>query len=142
MSVWFGQDFSFVQRKFIFNLSLLVFLNLLVKPFYILGIDTEILDRVGQSEYGTYFALMNLSFLLNIFMDMGIVNFNTSNIAKHQQLVSKHFATVFSIRILLSGFYVIICLAAAYLLSYNIIEIKLLIPICINQILVGFILFK
>jgi len=130
-----------VQRKFIFNLGLLVFLNLLVKPFYILGIDTEILDRVGQSEYGTYFALMNLSFLLNIFMDMGIVNFNTSNIAKHQQLVSKHFATVFSIRLLLSVFYVIICLMAAWLLSYNMLELKLLIPICINQVLVGFILY-
>ena len=130
-----------MQRKFIFNLGLLVFLNLLVKPFYILGIDTEILDRVGQSEYGIYFALMNLSFLLNIVLDMGIVNFNTSNIAKHQQLVSKHFSTVFSIRIFLSFFYFIICLGVAAILDYTSLEMTLLVPICINQILVGFILY-
>jgi len=130
-----------VQRKFIFNLGLLIFLNLLVKPFYILGIDTEVLVRVGQSEYGTYFALMNLSFLFNIFMDMGIVNFNTNNIAKNPQLVSKHLSRIVTVRFALSVVYIIICLAAAFLLAYSKEERGLLTLICINQILAGFILF-
>lgn len=130
-----------MKNKFIFNLSLLIFLNLLVKPFYIIGIDTEILNRVGQQEYGLYFALMNLSFLLNIFMDLGIVNFNTSNISKHQQLVSKHFSTIFSVRLILSILYIGICLVSASILGYGNNTFGLLIPICINQILVGSVLY-
>ena len=130
-----------MQRKFLFNLSLLVFLNLLVKPFYILGIDTEILDRVGQAEYGLYFALMNLSFILNIFLDMGTVNFNTSTIAKHEHLVSKHFGSMISVRLMLSAFYILVCLSVFFILGYPLHHLELLLPICLNQILSGFILY-
>ncbi len=79
--------------------------------------------------------------MFNIFMDMGIVNFNTSNIAKNEQLVSKHFSSIFSIRLILSFFYFTLCIMAAVFLAYNEMQIALLIPICINQILVAFILY-
>lgn len=130
-----------MQRKFVFNLILLVFLNLLIKPFYILGIDTEILERVGQAEYGIYFALMNLSFLLNIFLDMGIVNFNTNYIARHHHLVSKHFSKILGLRIALVILYLVICGIVALIFGYEGRSLYLLLPICINQILAGLILF-
>ena len=41
-----------MKKKFIWNLLLVLILNLLIKPFYILGIDAEIINRVGPSVYG------------------------------------------------------------------------------------------
>ena len=32
-----------MKKKFVSNLILVLFLNLLIKPFYILGIDAEVL---------------------------------------------------------------------------------------------------
>ena len=130
-----------MQRKFLLNLILLVFLNLLVKPFYILGIDTEFIERLGQEVYGNYFALLNLSILLNIFLDFGIVNFNTGNIARHQHLVGKYFKNVMGLRFVLAVIYLLFTLVAALLLGYTSENLTLLILLCFNQILAGFILY-
>ena len=54
------------------SLSLLIGLNLLVKPLWILGIDRPVQNIVGHEAYGTYFALFNLTLILNILLDMGI----------------------------------------------------------------------
>jgi len=62
-----------MKQKFVRNLLFLVLLNLIIKPFYILGIDAGVQNAVGAQEYGLYFALFNLSFLLNIFSDLGII---------------------------------------------------------------------
>jgi O-antigen/teichoic acid export membrane protein len=130
-----------MQRKFLLNLILLVFLNLLVKPFYILGIDTEFIERLGQEVYGNYFALLNLSILLNIFLDFGIVNFNTGNIARHQQLVGKYFKNVMGLRFLLAIIYLLFTLVAALFLGYTSEHLGLLTILCFNQVLAGFILY-
>ena len=108
-----------MQRKFLYNLALLVCLNLLVKPFYILGVETEFIERLGQGEYGTYFALFNLSILTSIFLDFGIVNFNTGNIARNQALVSKHFSHIMGLRMALALLYGLITLLAGMILGYQ-----------------------
>src|SRR5690606_8026325 len=83
-----------MQRKFITNLALLLLLNLLIKPFWIFGIDRTVQNMLGAEVYGKYYALLNFSFLLNILLDAGITNFNNKNISQHQHLVSKHFAGI------------------------------------------------
>ncbi|MDR1761211.1 MAG: hypothetical protein LBR55_02050, partial [Bacteroidales bacterium] len=60
-----------MKRTFIINLILLVFLNILVKPFWIFGIDRTVQNTVGAHDYGIYAALFSLSIILNIFLDMG-----------------------------------------------------------------------
>ncbi|MEQ8324169.1 MAG: polysaccharide biosynthesis C-terminal domain-containing protein [Vicingaceae bacterium] len=130
-----------MQRKFISNLVLLVFLNLLVKPFYILGIDTEFIIRLGQSSYGSYFALLNLSILMNIFLDFGIVNFNTGTIARNEILLNKHFKHIMGLRMALAGIYVLITLLLGLVLGYGQGSLYLLLLLCLNQVLAGFILY-
>ena len=51
-----------MQKKYLKNLALLIFLNLLVKPFWILGVDREVQNVVGTSEYGFYSVILNFSF--------------------------------------------------------------------------------
>ena len=70
-----------MKRKFVTNLALVLFLNLLVKPFWIFGIDRTVQNVVGSEGYGFYFSLFSLSLLLNIFLDFGITNFNNRSIA-------------------------------------------------------------
>ena len=130
-----------MQRKFLFNLALLVLLNLLVKPFYILAVDTEFIVRLGQEVYGAYFALFNLSILTNIFLDFGTVNFNTGNIARNENLVTKHFSHILSLRMALAMLYVLISLLTGLILGYRGVSIYHLFLLCINQVLAGFILY-
>ena len=90
-----------MKKKFLSNLILVLLLNVVIKPFYIIGIDAEILKITEQDSpgsYGTYFSLLSLSFIFNIILDMGVNNFNTRNIAQNNQLLQKHFSR--SVRVL------------------------------------------
>ena len=55
-----------MQRKFLTNLGLMLFLNLLIKPVWIFAIDRNVQNVVGAMDYGFYFDLLNFSFLFNI----------------------------------------------------------------------------
>ncbi len=130
-----------MQKKFLSNLGLLLLLNLLVKPLYILGIDAEVQNRVGQESYGIYFALLNLSFVFNILIDLGINNFNNRNISQNEQLIGKHFSKLFSAKALLAFLYAAVTLLLGLVLGYRSGEFWILGVLVFNQVLVSFILF-
>jgi len=129
-----------MQKKFILNLLFVLLLNVIVKPFYILGIDAEVLKQTGE-DYGIYFSLLGLTFILNIFLDIGIVNFNTKNIAQHQHLLQKHFSGIITLRLLLSLVYFVLVFGVAWALDYPKEYYTLLAILAFNQVLVGFILY-
>jgi len=54
----YGLVKKLMKRKFITNLALVIFLNLLVKPFWIFGIDRTVQNVVGAESYGLYFSLL------------------------------------------------------------------------------------
>ncbi|NBP74833.1 MAG: polysaccharide biosynthesis protein, partial [Crocinitomicaceae bacterium] len=58
----------------------MIFLNLLIKPLAIFGIDASVQNEVGFIQYGTYFSLLNLSLILNILLDLGLNNYTTKQI--------------------------------------------------------------
>lgn len=126
-----------MQKTFLSNLILIVLLNLLVKPFYILGIDAEVQNRVGAEVYGNYFALLNFSFLLNILLDFGITNFNNRNIAQNPQLIQKHFGKLLGIRMSLFIIYTISTLGFGLFIGYSKAQIYLLSLLVFNQFLVA-----
>jgi len=130
-----------MRKKFITNLLFLLVLNFLIKPFYILGIDAEIINRVGAETYGLYFSLFNFSFLFNIFLDFGINNFNTKNIAQNEHLLSKYFSKLFSLKLLLVVGYVLLILCAGFLWGYSEYDLGLLFILALNQGLVAIILY-
>ena len=127
-----------MKKKFLSNLVLIIFLNLIIKPFYILGIDAEIINRVGELDYGIYFSIINLTFLFNIFLDLGINNFNVTNLAQHSFLLKKHFSKIIPLKILLGVVYFLIVSCVGYFLDYN---IKILMFLLFNQFLAVFLLF-
>jgi len=130
-----------MQRKFLTNLGLLLFLNLLIKPVWIFGIDLNVQRLVGVGDYGFYFVILNFSFLFNIILDLGITNFNNRNIAQHNHLLNKHFSGILVVKLLLGLAYVIIAFIIALILRYSADQFRLLAWLALNQFLLSFILY-
>ena len=131
-----------MQKKFITNLALLLLLNLLIKPIWMLGIDREVQNVISNSaDYGVYFALFNFSFLFNIFLDFGITNFNNKNIAQNNQLLTKHLSSILILKFMLAGIYMVIALSIGFAIGYSSNQLWMLFLLAFNQFLVSFILY-
>ncbi len=131
-----------MQNRFIKNIIFLLFLNLLVKPFWILGIDREVQNLLGDASYGTYQALFNFSYLFYILLDLGITNFNSRAVAQDPKNLSKHFGGLTEIKLLLGLLYAVVISVVGYFCGYNEgLKLKLLFWCGLNQILLSFILF-
>lgn len=130
-----------MKRKFITNLGFLLFLNLLVKPFWIFGIDRTVQNIAAPGEYGFYFTILNFTFLFNILLDVGITNFNNRNIAQNNHLLNKHFSGITMLRLLLGIVYFVILFIVALAIGYDSRQMYFLALLGINQFLVSFILY-
>ncbi|MDR4987893.1 MAG: oligosaccharide flippase family protein [Bacteroidales bacterium] len=130
-----------MQGKFVRNLSLLLVLNLLIKPFWILGIDRSVQNTVGAEEYGFYFAVFNFSFLFNILLDFGITNFNNKNIAQNNHLLTKYLSNLLVLKLLLFLVYIAVTLSGALFINYSQEQIRLLYFLGLNQFLISMILY-
>lgn len=130
-----------MKKKFATNLLLLLALNLLVKPFWIFGIDRTVQNVVGAADYGIFFALLNFSLLLNILLDFGLTNYNNREISRHSQMLPRFFSNMLVIKLLLSIGYAIICFAFALIVGYSGRQLYLLSFLVLNQFLSSLILY-
>ncbi|NRA49561.1 MAG: oligosaccharide flippase family protein [Phaeodactylibacter sp.] len=83
-----------MKREFLINIIFLLTANLLIKPFYLFGIDRTVQNTVEGDGYGLYFTLFNFTFIFQIVNDFGIQNFNNRNIAQHRHLIDKYFPNI------------------------------------------------
>ena len=130
-----------MQKKFLTNLALLLFLNLLVKPFWVLGIDRSVQNAVGAADYGFYFSILNFSFLFNILLDFGVTNFNNRNIAQNNHLLNKHFSSILMLKFMLLGVYLLVTFSVGLIIGYDSAQFKMLGWVTFNQFLLSFILY-
>ena len=130
-----------MRKKFIINIIILIGLNLLIKPFWIFGIDRTVQNTVDAQTYGLYLALFNFSFIFNMMLDVGITNFNNRSLARDSAFLKESFSRIFSLKIILFVFYFILMLIIGICIGYNKMQIQLLIPLLFNQFLSLFILF-
>ena len=131
-----------MQNRFIKNIIFLLFLNLLVKPFWILGIDREVQNLLGDASYGTYQAIFNFSYLFYILLDLGITNFNSRSVAQDPKTLSQRFGGLTEIKLLLGLLYAVVIFVVGYFCGYNEgLKLKLLFWCGLNQILLSFVLY-
>ena len=126
---------SVIRKTFLANLLLVVGLNLLVKPLYVLVVEAHVQDTVGPEEFGLYFALINLSFIFNIIPDVGITNWNNRLIARWGFVPTTRLHQLLGIRLMLGFLYVALCLSIALMLHYSSREVYLLLILALNQVL-------
>ncbi len=129
------------QKKFVTNIAFLIVLNLLIKPFWPLGIEPAVQNAVGNASYGEYAILFNFSFLLNIILDFGVTQFNNKNIAQNNHLLTKHFSSLFSLKLVLGIAYFIVTVSLGFILGYDFRYMKLLSVLAVNQFLISMILY-
>jgi O-antigen/teichoic acid export membrane protein len=130
-----------MQKKFITNLAILLFFNLLVKPFWTLGIEPAVQEQVGNHNFGEFSALFNFSFLLNIILDFGITNFNNKNIAQNNHLLTKHFSSLFVLKLILAVIYILGSIVVGLAIGYDTRLTKLLLILGFNQFLISMVLY-
>jgi O-antigen/teichoic acid export membrane protein len=127
------------KKKFIFDLAILLVLNLLIKPFWTIIIEPKVQGQLGDADYGKYFTIFNLCLVLSIFLDFGLTNFNNKNIAQNSQLLSKHFSKMLGLKFALGFFYIAVSFVVGFLiLGFN---LKLLMLLGLNSFFLSFILF-
>ena len=127
-----------MQGKFLSSLLLSLVLNILIKPISLFGIDAAVQNRVGATEYGLYFSLLNLSVLFNILIDLGINNYTIRTMAQDPLMATKHVGRVLVLRGLLFGVYAAFTLLLAVFIGYRGYEIQLMGVLVFNQLLIMF----
>ena len=129
------------KRSFVGNLLLLLSLNLLIKPFWIFGIDVSVQNMVDTESYGIYFTLLNLTFIFNTLLDMGTTSFNNRSIARDKNFLAENFSRILTLRLLLGGIYAVVIMVAGVAAGYRMDDFRLLAPLAVNQFLSLFILY-
>lgn len=130
-----------MKRTFVVNLALLMGANLLIKPFWILGIDRGVQNTLGYEQYGMYANLFTFSMLLITMLDLGINSFTSSLIAKNKNNVKTYFAPLVVFKMISSLFYIGSTLLLGKVYGYDSVRLKLLLMLGFNQILSYFYLF-
>ncbi len=128
-----------MKKFFVTNLFFLLALNILIKSFWILGIDRGVQNAVSAQAYGVYYALFNFTYLFNILLDFGITNYNNRTIAQHTNLLGKYFARIVPLKILLALLYMVVVIVSGLILGYDSWQTKMLFIMCLTQVLSSFI---
>jgi len=130
-----------LKKRFISNLLLLIFLNLLIKPFWFFGIEVGVQNRVGEEIYGFYFSLFSFAFILNMLLDVGINNYNNRAISRDHTLMKENLAAVVPLKFALSVLYAGAVLLLGKILGYSAEQFSILWILVLNQFLASFILY-
>jgi O-antigen/teichoic acid export membrane protein len=130
-----------MQPKVLRSLFFMLFLNLIIKPFWLLGIDRTVQNLVGTAQYGVYYALFNLTFYLQIVLDPGLHTYNNTSIAQDNNRLSDHLSSFLPLKILLCLLYLSGTIILGILTGFQSHEVKLLLWIAVNQALASMILY-
>lgn len=130
-----------MNREFLINIIFLVVINLLIKPFYIFGIDRTVQNVVADGEYGMYFTLFSFTYLFQIINDFGIQNFNNRNISQSRQLIDKYFPNIMVLKILMGLVFLVVIFIVARILKFDPLWDKLLLLVALNWVLTSFLLY-
>ncbi len=130
-----------MKKEFTANILFLLAINLLIKPFYSLVIDTSVQNTIGPNEYGLYLALFNFIYIQQIFADLGLQNYNNRNIAQNPQLLPSLLPKVLGSKIIFTIFFAGAVLLTAWVFDYSQHLKEILIWIIGTQACLSFLLY-
>ncbi|NOT37081.1 MAG: oligosaccharide flippase family protein [Saprospiraceae bacterium] len=130
-----------MKKAFISNIVFLILANLLIKPFYLFGIERKVQILVGNYDFGNYYNLFNFTLILQFINDFGIQNYTSRTISQATQDVELKARQLLQIKLGLSFIYLVLSLGIALLWYGEEVDIKFILHLCINQILISLIFF-
>ena len=128
-------------NKFLRNLSVLLLLNLLIKPFWVLFIDRLVQREVGDEAFGVFATLTSFTIVFGIILDPGLKNHFNIGLSKDHKLLGESGGQYLIIKLLLGlGFFATLWITALFSEGYMEHSFLLFI-LAANQIIVSFLLF-
>lgn len=107
-----------IRKSFLFNTLFTLFVNLLIKPIWVFGIDRTVQNRMGEAEYGMYFTIINFTYLFQIILDFGLQNYNQTEIASDTGKLRKTLPGLLFVKMMLSSLYFIVVSAIGIAMGY------------------------
>jgi len=101
--------------RFYSSLGLLIFLNIIIKPVWIFGIDREVQNTVGTAEYGVYFSVFSLSAVLGFLLDLGLTNYYNRELAARSRPFGRQAGNFLLVKLLLAILYTCVLILVALL---------------------------
>lgn len=108
-----------MKQKFLANFLFLIFVNILVKPFYVFGIDMKVQDVVGADEYGLYFSIWSFSFIFFIILDLGLTQYNSRIIAQNHSILQSYLPNFIAAKAILGLIFFMMIYIGAWCLGYT-----------------------
>jgi len=105
-------------KTFGVNIILLLLINILIKPFYLFGIDRTVQNEVGAESYGLFTVFFNFIFLFQIFADLGLQNFSHQWISRQRGSVRSLLARGFPTKWLLTLVFLPLVFLAGWVSGY------------------------
>lgn len=130
-----------MKKAFVTNIVYLVFINLLIKPFYLFGIERKVQFIIGNHDYGYYYNILNFTLILQVINDFGIQNFTSRVISQNREKSNTIASSLLGFKIVLSIIYLLMTLVFAILWYGAEVNSLFILHIAINQILISAILF-
>lgn len=121
-----------MKKEFAYNIFFLLVINLLIKPFYIFGIETKVQNITGPESYGLYFSLYGLVFLHQFINDPGIQNYNTIFVAQNREQFGYHFPRLMGMKYVLLLLLTLSSLIMAYVIGHRGISLLYLVGIAVT----------
>lgn len=103
------------------------------------GIDRTVQNKLGEAEYGIYFAVFNFTYLFQILLDFGLQNYNARHVAANKEKLHELLPNILLFKTLLFFIYIIVCVVFAFPLHYH--NYTFLYIIMINHFLLSFIIY-
>lgn len=100
----------------------------------------QVQGEVGE-EYGLYHALLNAALILNVFLDVGLSNYNNRKIAVKNDRFSYYFQNISIVRLCLAVFYLIFLQGFGLVLNYSGIQLWWLFLIGLSQVFLASLLY-
>jgi len=107
-----------MQAKYLRSLFFLLFLNLIIKPVWLLGVDRGVQRAVGIDHYGLYYFIISLSFYLQMVLDPGLHTHNNKTLAQSPNKLSDNLAHFLPLKLILSGVYVLATLGIGLVMMW------------------------
>jgi len=115
--------------------------SIIVKAFWVLGIDRTVQNVAGEEAYGFYFSLFSFSVLFTLLLDMGLSGFNNRAVSADPTRVKLYFGNVLLLRLLLTAAYFLVTVTVALALGYSRQQFTLLLVLMLNQVMSSMILW-
>ncbi len=130
-----------MKKEFTANLLFLIGINLVIKPFYALAIDTTVQNKVGPEEYGLFLALFNFVYIQQIFADLGIQNYNNRNISRFPEQLKDLLPKILGSKVLFTLGFILVVGISSWFFNYSKYLNEILVWIIGTQASLSFLLY-